>query len=111
MPKQKKISELNRLYTDAESADRSLFAEQRSNCLLAIGEHYNKKNSLFWSRIRDSSRLLTEKNHESVTKKENSSCYNAHRLQVGSYFFARQISFYPLILHQCIDDSTPISSS
>src|SRR3990167_6323284 len=60
MPKQKKISELNRLYTDAESADRSLFAEQRSNCLLAIGEHYNKKNSLFWSRIRDSSQLTDE---------------------------------------------------
>lgn len=56
MPKLK-IEDLNQLYNESDEADRELFAEQRSNILLVSGDHYQKRNSRFWSRIRDSREL------------------------------------------------------
>ncbi len=63
------ISDLNSIYDRSNEIDASLFAEQRSNCLLAAGEHYSKKDSAFWSKIRDQvqlsdeTRLRLTKNH------------------------------------------------
>jgi hypothetical protein len=37
-----KLDELNRIYEEAESADKEVFAEMRSNVLLVAGEHYKK---------------------------------------------------------------------
>lgn len=51
------IDELNRLYHDGESCDKDVFAEQRSSVLLVSGEHYQKKTSRFWNRIRDAKEL------------------------------------------------------
>lgn len=48
------LSDLNGYYTDADSCDQAMFAEMRSNVLLASGDHYNKKQSNFFRRIRDS---------------------------------------------------------
>lgn len=39
------IEDLNRMYSDAKSADKESTAEMRNNILLIAGEHYNKKNS------------------------------------------------------------------
>jgi hypothetical protein len=60
LAKQKKIEELNKNYRDAESCDSELFSEQRSNILLVAGEHYNRKNSAFWNRVRDSKDLSSD---------------------------------------------------
>ena len=49
--------ELEALYRDAEGVDQEVFAEMRSNVLLIAGEHYNKKYSNFYRRIRDSKEL------------------------------------------------------
>lgn len=63
------VGELNRLYQDAEAADNSLFAEQRSHVLLIAGEHYNKRGDLKFSQIRDNrdvsdyTKLRLTKNH------------------------------------------------
>lgn len=46
----KTISDLNTLYTQAESIDTELFAEQRSNVLLCSGNHYAKKMREFLQR-------------------------------------------------------------
>lgn len=54
------IKELNQLYKDAEHVDSEIFAEQRSNILLCAGEHYNKRNSLYWNRIREAKDLSNE---------------------------------------------------
>lgn len=54
------IAALNSLYLDGESCDQEIFAEQRSNLLLVAGEHYNKRQSSFYKRIRDSRELGTE---------------------------------------------------
>lgn len=48
------ISELNQLFSEGETADREIFAEQRSNIQLVAGEHYTKKGEKFWNRLRDS---------------------------------------------------------
>ena len=56
----KTIEQLNECYRDAEHCDSEIFAEQRSNILLVAGEHYNRKNSVFWNRIRDSRELNSE---------------------------------------------------
>lgn len=67
--KELKIGELNRMYTNAEDADREAFAEFRSNILLIEGSHYNKKATRLYSRLRDNNnftenqRLRLTKNH------------------------------------------------
>lgn len=54
------IAKLNRLYTDGDSCDQAVFAEQRSNLLLVAGEHYNRRQSMFYRRIRDTRDLNQE---------------------------------------------------
>lgn len=54
------INDLNLLYSEGDSADQVIFAEMRSNLLLVAGEHYNKRESLFFRRIRDSKELSQE---------------------------------------------------
>lgn len=54
------IEDLNKYYNDADGVDQPVFAEQRSNLLLYAGDHYNKRNSSFYKRIRDSKDLSHE---------------------------------------------------
>lgn len=65
--KSKNIEQLNKEYTDADQADQDIFAEYRSNLLLIHGEHYNKKFSRHWQRIRDN-RNLTQEQKLRLTK-------------------------------------------
>lgn len=69
------IAELERLYTDSENCDAEIFSEMRSNLLLISGEHYNKRQSSYFRRIRDSKdlseqqKLRLTKNHiQKITK-------------------------------------------
>jgi len=71
MPRVFKFSDLSHLYHQANEVDRYIHAEQRSNVLLAFGEHYNRRFSRFWGRLRDNQqindandqRLRITKNH------------------------------------------------
>lgn len=54
------ISTLNGFYTDGDTCDQDIFAEMRSNILLASGEHYNRRQSKFYKRIRDTKELSQE---------------------------------------------------
>ena len=54
------IAMLNSYYLDGESCDADVFAEMRSNVLLVAGEHYNRRQSRFYKRIRDSRELSQE---------------------------------------------------
>lgn len=47
------VQELNQLFSDGETGDQELFAEQRSNVQLISGEHYSKKGHHFWNRLRE----------------------------------------------------------
>lgn len=58
--KKHNLAELNQLYRESEECDKEIFAEYRSNLLLVSGEHYNKKNSQFWNRVRDAQHLSNE---------------------------------------------------
>lgn len=57
---QHELSELVQAYSDGESVDKELFAEQRSNILLIAGDHYTKSSSKYWNRIRDSKDIAQE---------------------------------------------------
>ena len=46
------IDDLNRLHTDAKSADEEAVAEMRTAILLIAGEHYSKKMTDWWNRSR-----------------------------------------------------------
>jgi hypothetical protein len=65
----KNAADLDELYNQAESADKSEFAKMRSNILLIAGDHYNKNGSRAWERIRTfqdfekSMKLRLTKNH------------------------------------------------
>lgn len=52
-----KIEELNQQYREAESCDDEVFAEMRSNLLLVSGNHYSKKTTSFFSKVRNTQRL------------------------------------------------------
>lgn len=54
------IATLNGYYTDGDGCDQELFAEMRSSILLVAGDHYSKKRSQFYRRIRDSKDLSNE---------------------------------------------------
>lgn len=54
------IAELNGYYTDGDGCDQDLFSEMRSNVLLAAGDHYNRRQSKFYKRIRESKDLTQE---------------------------------------------------
>lgn len=69
------ISELLGYYQDSETHHTSLFAEQRSNLLLVAGNHYNRKDSRFWRKLREvesltkTQKLRLTKNHlQKITK-------------------------------------------
>jgi len=55
--KSHKLEELNKHYRDSESCDDEIFAEMRSNLLLVSGNHYSKKTTGFFSRIRQTQKL------------------------------------------------------
>ena len=63
------IGDLNEVYRKAESADREVFAEMRSNILLVSGDHYQKRADRYFSQIRDNrdisdyQKLRLTKNH------------------------------------------------
>lgn len=61
------ISTLNGYYTDGDGCDQEVFAEMRSNILLVAGEHYSKRRSQFYKRIRDN-RELTQEQKIRLTK-------------------------------------------
>lgn len=56
----KTFKDLDKIFRDADTCDKELFAEQRSNVLLIAGDHYAKKQSRFWSRVRDTNELVRE---------------------------------------------------
>lgn len=56
----KTASKLDSDYLSAESTDKEVFAEMRSGLLLVAGEHYAKKDSNFYRRIRDTKELNKE---------------------------------------------------
>lgn len=60
MSERHSIQELNQLFLDGESADKDLYAEQRSNIQLIAGEHYAKKGNKFWNRLRDNKDISNE---------------------------------------------------
>ena len=63
------IGKLDKLYRDSESCDEKIFSEMRSNVLLVSGDHYNRRTSKYWDRIKsskgikDSAKLRLTKNH------------------------------------------------
>lgn len=58
--KKHSVSDLLQMYKESEQCDSEVFAEQRSNLLLVSGNHYNRKHSQFWDRIRQSRTLSNE---------------------------------------------------
>ena len=58
--KKHNIADLNQLYFDGDACDQQIFAEMRSNILLVAGEHYQRRQSYFYKRIRDSRELSHE---------------------------------------------------
>lgn len=62
------IQQLNELYTKAETADKEIFTEMRSNCLLIAGKHYHKATNQLLHKFREiksdeNQRLRLVKNH------------------------------------------------
>lgn len=77
MSDDKKLSELNKMYEDAISADKDVFAEQRSNVLLIAGDHYAKKNWKWLAHVREQSALSDEQKIR-ITKNHVNRIYKAY---------------------------------
>jgi len=77
------ISQLEALYQADEEADKELFAEQRSNLLLYSGDHYNKLQSSFYRRVRDS-KSLSEEQKLRITKNHTQKIVDAYTNHIMS---------------------------
>lgn len=66
--KEKTVEQLNKLYSEAETIDKAIAAEMRSNILLVAGDHYAKRSRQPFTRTRDNrdndtQKLRLTKNH------------------------------------------------
>lgn len=87
-----KIADLNKLYSDADSCDRDIYAEQRSNVLLIAGDHYTRKSSKVFSRIRES-KEVSENQKLRLTKNY---IHKVYRRYVGNILsFAPGVTIIP----------------
>lgn len=46
------LEKLNKMYKDAKNCDEQLFAEQRTNVLLKMGDHYKRRNGRVFEELR-----------------------------------------------------------
>jgi hypothetical protein len=60
--KTKEIShdDLVKYYREGEDVDNPIYAEQRSNLMLVAGNHYSKKSSRFYNRVRNDQNMAKE---------------------------------------------------
>lgn len=79
-----KLTDLTQMYSDATSVDEQMFAEMRSNLLLISGEHYAKKSSKFWGRVRDNKQLSDEQKLR-LTKNHVQKIVKAYVNQIVTY--------------------------
>jgi hypothetical protein len=84
------IAELNQLYTEADSCDQKMFSEYRSNLQLISGEHWTKKGSKFWQRVKDSNaderqKLRITKNHMGKISKKIKNAIITHAPSVKPF--------------------------
>lgn len=84
--------ELESLFTDAESCDSAIFSEMRSNLLLIDGEHYSRRQSNFYARIRDS-KELNDKQKIRLTKNHTKKIINTYSSTIVS--LAPGVGFMP----------------
>lgn len=78
-----KIGDLNEIYSQAEKADKDVFAEERSNLLLIGGEHYTKKAS-FQQRVRDD-KSLNDNQKLRLTKNHTHKVYRHYVNQILTF--------------------------
>lgn len=84
--KPKTVSDLNRIYQEAETVDKELFADMRSNVLLASGDHYSRKISPYVTRLREN-QAIPESTRLRITKN--------HVYKIGKYYEASVYSHSP----------------
>jgi hypothetical protein len=82
--KKHKVSDLNAMYLEGEAADQELFAEQRSNIQLVMGQHYGKKNTKFWDRLRTNKDVSNEQKIR-LTKNHIRKVVHIYRNSITSY--------------------------
>lgn len=88
----KEFSDLTLKYQEAEESDNGLWSEQRANCLMVIGDHYSRRSSQYWNRLRDqkqineSQRLRLTRNHVHRV---------CHKYEEGIGHFAPNVTIKP----------------
>lgn len=98
--KEHSIADLNQLYVDGDNCDQQIFSEMRSNLLLVAGEHYQRRQSYFYKRIRDS-RELSHEQKMRLTKNHTQKISKAYANNITS--LNPDVGFEPKVendLHQ-----------
>lgn len=85
MAQLKTVDDLNKIYEEAETADRETFAEFRSNVQLIAGEHYSKRTNYFQT-LRDN-REKTNDNKLRLTMN--------HMYRVVKHYVANILGYAP----------------
>lgn len=89
-----KFDDLDRKWRLGEDQDIALRAEQRSNCLLVIGDHYSKKTGAYWNRLRDT-KQISEAQRLRVTR--NHIHRVCHKYKDGIIRFAPNVTVTPAV--------------
>jgi hypothetical protein len=82
--KKLKHSDLVTLYKSGENVDEYIYAEMRSNLMLVAGNHYARRNSRLYDRIRDSNTLSQEQKIR-LTKNHIQRIANIYENNILSY--------------------------
>lgn len=77
----KNIADLNRVYDEADTADKEIFAEYRSNVLLIEGTHYSKRAFRDRPNLRDSRDLSYDNQKLRIIKNH---CHRVQRQYVAN---------------------------
>lgn len=77
--KSRTISELNKIFSEAEEVDKELFAEMRSNLLLIAGEHYAKPDGRIARNIRTTGKTSTGQASDQKLRLTKNHTHKVHR--------------------------------
>lgn len=84
--KVKSAEELNKLYSEADTIDKPIMAEMRSNILLVAGDHYDRRARYYNARTRDN-RVNEEQQKLRLTKN--------HIYRASRYYKTNLMSYVP----------------
>jgi hypothetical protein len=91
------VAKLNEMYTDADSADATMFSEMRSNVLLVSSEHFRKTSESYYSRDTSSYNGLSEQQRPKIKITKNHTARIMQKIEDGIASLSPGLKVHPAL--------------